>query len=443
MAAINPRPGKDGKFTFQITVTVGRDSSGKKINKTTTFTAKATTPGKARKEAEAFANKFEETVKNGDLIVDEKLTYSDLVDIWEKNWLPAKSPTVKDNYMDVQRIRILPFIGHMKINKIKAPHIDAIIAQEKEEEMATKTIRMTFTVINSVMKYAYKKRYIKENPCLRCDDLPPIKLKKIDELQYFTLEQAKRFLNDALTKIYYTEYKGHTRKLKSTGAEYKVDPYMEGHKIPLQWRAYFTIALLGGFRRGEMCALTWKDINPEKKTITINKALAATKEGQIVKDPKTDAGKREIKLPDICFYLLDLVKKEQIQMMLKMGDAWEGHRNETDANGKQVDSLEDNTVFTQLNGKPVHLSTPSHKFGEIIELYNSTCEKDEEKLPKIRLHDLRHTSISLLLAQNTDIETVSRRAGHSKASVTLDIYGHFMPEKDQQASDTLGDLFGS
>ena len=58
----------------------------------------------------------------------------------------------------------------------------------------------------------------------------------------------------------------------------------------------------------------------------------------------------------------------------------------------------------------------------------------------IRLHDLRHTGAALLLGSGVDIETVSRRLGHSKASVTLDIYGHALPENDKKASDILADM---
>ncbi|MBR3344886.1 MAG: tyrosine-type recombinase/integrase, partial [Solobacterium sp.] len=57
--------------------------------------------------------------------------------------------------------------------------------------------------------------------------------------------------------------------------------------------------------------------------------------------------------------------------------------------------------------------------------------------------DLRHTSATLLLAEGVDIETVSRRIGHSRASVTLDIYGHAMKHKDTEASDTLTRIFDS
>lgn len=442
MASIKPRTRKDGKISYMITVSLGRDNTGRKLIQTTTFVPKATAPSKAKKEAEAYAADFEQRVLAGDVVSGDKVTFAEFVEIWKENWLPAKTPTVRDNYSDVLRVRVLPHIGKLKITAIRATHIDKILADEKKEGKAPKTIRTTFTVINSVFRYALKKQYIRENPCLRCDDLPPVTMKTGNDLSYFTVEQAKTFLHDALTREYCFTFKGHHRTLKKTGEEYAVPEYVERHTIPLQWRVYFTIAIFGGFRRGEMCALTWRDIDFDKQIISITKATAGTKEGQIVKGPKTSAGIRDIVMPSECFALLKEWKKEQRIMILKMGTAWQGHRDVV-KDGKTVDSFEDNTIFIQIdNGLPVHLSTPGHKFGEIIDLYNGTVEREEDKLPKIRLHDLRHTSATLLLSKNTDIETVARRLGHSKASVTLDIYGHALPENDRQAAEVLGSMFG-
>jgi integrase len=69
--------------------------------------------------------------------------------------------------------------------------------------------------------------------------------------------------------------------------------------------------------------------------------------------------------------------------------------------------------------------------------------KEAEKLPSIRLHDLRHTAATLLLSEGVDIETVSHRLGHSKASITLDVYGHALETKDRAAADKLEELFAS
>ena len=442
MASIKPRPNKDGTVSYLITVSLGRDAEGRKLTETTTFIPTSQAPTKAKKEAEAYAVEFENQVKNGEVVSGDRVTVADFVKIWEENWLPAKTPTVQENYMSVLNLRVLPHIGKLKITAVRATHIDKILKDEQAAGKAPKTVRMTFTVINSVFRYALKKQYIRENPCLRCDDLPPVTMKTGNDLQYFTKEQAETFLHDALTREYCFTFKGHNRTLKKTGEVYEVPTYVERHSIPLQWRVYFTIAIFGGLRRGEMCALTWNDIDFEHKTVSITKAIAKTKAEQIVKSPKTAAGIREIVLPSECFVLLKKWKNEQRTLCLKMGSAWLGHRDTKKTDDHPGDSFDENAIFIQIdNGRPVDLSTPGHKFGEIIDLYNSTCQRERDKLPKIRLHDLRHTSATLLLSKNTDIETVARRLGHSKASVTLDIYGHALPENDRQAAAALEAMF--
>ena len=282
------------------------------------------------------------------------------------------------------------------------------------------------------MQYAFKKDYIKENPCARCDDLP--RVERDTELHYFTVKQAKTFLK-AMDMTYTSTHKGHKRVLKATGEAYEVPEYTETHTIPTQYKAFFRLAIFGGFRRGELCALTWEDINESKRSVSITKSLSKLEDGtQELKGPKTKASNREIVLPAECFEALKAWKTEQVCLCLKLGTAWKGYR------GKEYDK---NNIFIDMtSGRPINVDTPSHKFHEIIDLYNSQiAEREEDELPHIRLHDLRHTSATLLLANNQDIETVSKRLGHARASVTLDIYGHALKEMDEKASDTLERLF--
>ncbi len=443
MASIEPRPKKDGTMSYRITVSLGRDPEGKQILKKTTFTPKSQAPTKAEKEVKDFALQFEKQVQCGDMVVDEKATFADMVKIWEKNWLPAKTPSVRENYMEVQRLRVLPHIGQLKLTSIRATHIDKIISDEKEAGLAPQTIRYTFTVINSVFRYALKKQYIRENPCLRCDDLPPAPLKKGKDIRFFDKDQARRFINDALTMKYSYTYGKRQRTNKKTGEKYEIAGYTSERVVPLQWRVYFIMAIITMFRRGEMCALTWADFNETDNQLTVSKALAMVKEGQYLKGPKTEAGNRTIYIPEELSKLLKQLKREQLAQCVKLGTAWKGHRNGLKEDGKTTDSFEENTIFVQENGLPIHLTTPGHKFHEIIDLYNATREKEEEKLPYIRLHDLRHTGATLLIGDHTDIETVSKRLGHAKPSVTLDIYGHALPENDKKASEKLGEMFGS
>jgi integrase len=61
-------------------------------------------------------------------------------------------------------------------------------------------------------------------------------------------------------------------------------------------------------------------------------------------------------------------------------------------------------------------------------------------LPPIRFHNLRHTSASILLNQGVPVITVSRRLGHAKASITLDIYGHLIPTMQTEVAEMIDDL---
>lgn len=421
---------------YKITVSNGRDLNDKQIRKTITYTPKAKTPKAIEKEVQKFAQDFEDRYKNGDYLSGEEITFEEFVQIWKRNWLDRSDITdrIKEEYMSRLEKKVITEIGHMKMSKIKATHIDNILHKMTDEGKSPKTIRHYYTVINSVFRYAFKKEIIRENPCLRCDDLP--KVKRDTDLHYFTLEQSKRFLG-ALDREYSLEYKERKRK-DSSGSIYTVKAYTSTRKISPMWKAYFFIAIYGGFRRGEICALTWEDVDFKKSSIRISKSVSKTKsKGQILKDPKTPTSVREIKLPGECFEVLSEWKREEVKLMWKLGSAWKGSRGE---------DFDKNYVFIRLDtGERVDVDTPSHKFKEIVQMYNETLKEDEEdlRLPDIRLHDLRHTSATLLLASNTDIETVSHRLGHSKASITLDVYGHALETMDEKASDTLEKIFAS
>ena len=424
---------KKDNGSYLITVSLGRDSSGKQIFKRTSYRPESKSEKKITKEVEDYARDYERRVKNGECFDGEKLTFDEFVSIWDRDWASDEenlTPSIREGYLDILAKRVRSDIGFMKISSIRPAHINAIYAKMKNEGKATATIKRTHCIINSVFKYAYRMEVIKDNPCDRIE-LP--KTKQNNELHYFTLEESKRFL-DALTKVYSIKYKGSVRTLSKTGEAYTVKDYEAKHTIPLQYQSYFTLAIYGGFRRGELIALTWNDIDFDNSTVSITKSVAKTKEGQIVKSTKTVAGEREIKLPKQCFEVLANWRKEEKALALTLGSYWKGYR------GKDFDK---NPLFITEDGERMNLDTPYHKFKEIVKMYNDQCEKEEDKLPVIRLHDLRHTSATLLLSENVDIETVSHRLGHSKASVTLDVYGHWMKETDEKASATLESLFAS
>lgn len=423
MASITQRKNKDGMISFRILVSLGYDDRGNKIQKTTTFKPNSQAPTIAKKEAVAFAVKFEEAVKNGTACLSgDKIRLKEFVKIWEENLLEKNvlsgsiSIRTKEDYIKLMETHIIPYIGNMKLSKIRAEHIDNVVLQLLKANKSPNTIRNIFNTLHSCLDYAFKKDYIPVNPCLKCDPLPKVEYDAA--VHTFNEDQATRFLYEALVKEYNINIGGRIR-------------HYEKRSVSLQFRTFFTLAFYSGSRRGELIALNWDDINTDERTIRIDQAVSKSSNGLYLKDPKTKAGKRTIKLPEICFDLLSQWKLEQMQICMALGSAWNGYR------GRDYDK---NPVFIQDDGKRMNVSTPTPKFKKIIKAYNETVS-EEMQLPVIRLHDLRHTNASHMIASGIDIETAAERLGHSKPSFTLDVYGHALKENNEKAADVLEKIF--
>lgn len=156
-----------------------------------------------------------------------------------------------------------------------------------------------------------------------------------------------------------------------------------------------------GIRLGELLALNIEDIDFDKKAVYISKSLNRMNKEDIISLPKTDAGKRTIYLPQ---FVLDKMS-EYIDMLYgRMGK------------------------------------------DRLFVVTKSTLEKsikrgaERAELKKIRVHDLRHSHASLLISQNVDIATISKRLGHEKIKTTLNIYGHMFDANAKGVADILEEM---
>ena len=423
--------------SFKISVYCGRDEKGRQIRKSVTYRSEwKTSSGRMKseaavlKEVEEFARDFEKRIKNGEYYEGEEMSFRDFA---HNHWLPEWADThlteaVKESYCRILTKNYYPLFGNKNISDIRAVEIQAMITRLVRRGFSPKTIKYYITVLNSVMRYAFRMYVIKENPVDRCE-LP--KQHYDTDLHYWTPEQAKTFLYKALPMEYVDTYRAHTR-MDDTGICYSVSDYTETHKIEKQWIAYFTLAIYGGFRRGELVALTWQDVDFKSRTISVNKAASRVKGRVILKEPKTKASKRTVVMPRFCMDTLLKWKQCQKRLSMALGPVWQGPR------GAKYD---ENFIFVQMaSGKMMDPSSPTNRFRTAVARYNETVKNEEEKLPEIRLHDLRHTCATILIAEGVDIETISHRLGHSRASVTLDVYGHFMEHLDDTAADALAKI---
>lgn len=413
--------------SYQITVSNGRDSQGKQLIETATFTPDPSKTEKQNEKAlERFVFEFEEKVRTGKYLDGEKMSYKDYIDLWLKDYAykQMEQTSIERCEGSLNKL-ILPAIGHLKLAKIQPLHIQSFYdelmekgytAGGKHKEYKPNTIRRVHQIISSSLNTAVQWQLIESNPCSRVK--PPKNDRSKMNIKHFTLEESQVFL-DALDEEYIVEYAGRPKKDGSPSMR-----RYEAHKVPLQFKVFFYLALFGGFRLGELIALTWDDIDFTRNTVSITKSTARTRNGLITKAPKTYSSIRTVSLAADTMALAKQYRHEQNLYRLSIGDKWQGN----------------NYVFIQEEGRQMDISTPNHTFKKIIKRHNETAGPAEQ-LPAITLHGLRHTSATLLIAQNVDVRTVSGRLGHSECSTTINIYAHALQKQDEAAANSLGNLF--
>ena len=174
-----------------------------------------------------------------------------------------------------------------------------------------------------------------------------------------------------------------------------------------------TIVLLA-CRRGEALGLYWTDLDFDKNTVELKRALIVNNLEKRVEvgELKAKNARRTLPLPLALRDIL-LVLKARRDEAIKSGD---------------THIVASPFVFTNMDGEPFRPDSISQAFKRAAAKVG---------LPQMRLHDLRHTGISYMLANGADPKTVSGFVGHATAQFTLNRYGHVLEEAKKRAGAVL------
>lgn len=176
--------------------------------------------------------------------------------------------------------------------------------------------------------------------------------------------------------------------------------------------AFYVLAVTVGMRQGELIGLEWPDVDFDERTLFVRRTLNDLNGKFIPGPPKTKRGKRRIRLP-------------QIEV-----DALREHRERMIAEGHEDVKL----VFCDSVGGPLRRQNVQRRpFKPLLKL---------AKCPDVRFHDLRHTYATLALANGVPIRIVADTLGHSRTSVTMDIYAFVPPAQERIATDKMDAAFG-
>lgn len=177
----------------------------------------------------------------------------------------------------------------------------------------------------------------------------------------------------------------------------------------------FAFALTTGMRPQEYCGLQWKDIDFERGTATVQRAVIwhGTGGKWHFAQPKTPKSRRTIPLPAAVITDLRKHRFAQNTLRLQRGSLWANH----------------DLVFPSEVGTPLDISNLNRHFKGVL--------RKAEIRTSIRLYDLRHTTATLLLQAGVNPKVVSERLGHAGITLTLDVYSHVLPNMQQDATEQL------
>lgn len=171
-----------------------------------------------------------------------------------------------------------------------------------------------------------------------------------------------------------------------------------------------------GVRRSELLGLRWKDVDLRAATATMRQTLLAGEDGyRLERDQKSVSSARTLHLDERVVATLRALKAAQADARCAAGTAWHNH----------------DLVFPQPDGSWWNPPAISLAFGRAVK---------RAGVPRIRLHDLRHTHATLLLAAGVNPKVVSERLGHSSVAFTLDTNAHVMPGMQPEAAELFMNL---
>jgi integrase len=186
-------------------------------------------------------------------------------------------------------------------------------------------------------------------------------------------------------------------------------------EIESHWLATaFHVAAHTGMRRGEVLGLQWRDVDFEAARLSVHQAVTNVAYEKRLGDVKTETGRRMVDLDDRTVAVLRAWRQTQLEEQMLTGRR----------------SGDDGFVFAKPDGEPVH---PDY-FSQVFERHVAAST-----LPRIRLHDLRHTHASILLKAGVPVKVVCERLGHSSPAFNMSVYQHVLPGMQADAARAFGE----
>ena len=342
---------------------------------------------RTRREAQAALTEALTTIQHGTYTAPNRLTVGSFLGV---QWLPSIRATVRPStfasYSMHVRKYLTPGLGHIHVQKLGAPAINALYADMQlpaasGRRLSAASVRRVHATLHRALADAVRWQLLPRNPAATAD--PPRAPRP--EMKVWTAEHLRGFL---------------------------------GVTADHQLHVLFAFYAFTGVRRGEALALRWEDVDLEGARASVRRSVVPVDHALVFGEPKTHKGRRSIALDPDLVVSLRAHRRRQLAERILMGQTYEDH----------------DLVFARADGTPLHPEYVSRTFARLVR---------QSSLPAIRLHDLRHTHATLALSAGVAPRVLSDRLGHSAIAVTADVYQHVLPDLDADAAARIARLVRS
>lgn len=330
--------------------------------------------------------------ERGTFTEPSKVAFGDWLDQWLAHQeTRALAGDIKPSSLEGARLTVeaylRPHLGTVRVQDITPTRLDKFYGEllrsggRRNRGLSPKTVRNLASTVHNTLELARKRGLVPRNAAK--DAHAPVAKRNPDALQHWDASQLGRFLT-----------------------------FAAGDRLAALW----ALLVVTGMRRGEALGLRWTDVTDAGVRVTRSRTSFAgtVREGT----PKTDRSRRFVALDPATLAALVAWREDQAKEAV-----------EVEMRG--VPYNESWYVFVDEIGRPLHPTTVSRTFDRLVRA------SGVERIP---LHGLRHTAATLLLANGVPVEVVSKRLGHATVGITLETYRHVMPNEEDRAAATMGQL---
>ena len=324
--------------------------------------------GKRRKSTKrGFATKREAEEWLRNFLITQKADFDMKFEDFWKIYCADMETRLREHTMRTKKyiveLKILPYFGNKRVNDITAADIRQWQNELIKMGYSPTYLKTINNQLSAIFNYAVRYYDLKSNPCAKAGSMGK---SKAEEMDFWTGEEFRKFIDRVMKKS-------------------------------LSYMA-FMILYWTGMRLGELLALNPKDVDLEKRTISITKSYQRLGKKDVITPPKTSKSKRVITIPE--FLAADI--KDYMDSL--------------------YDLQEDDRLF------PITKYYLEHEMQRGIK---------ESGVKRIRVHDLRHSHASMLIELGFSPLEIANRLGHEKVETTLNTYAHLYPNKQTKLAERL------